>query len=304
MKKSILAIVMAMVLCISLLAGCSQSAAAPTPTEGAVLVSGGVLVVKVNPEIAVEYDANGLVAAVTARNEDALAIIQSCGQLIGKETRVAVAELVTAIGDAGYFVDEIDGEHHQIVIEIEAGSKLPRETFLDEVVSDVRERVNTNDWKVPTTVENATTLDIPQYVDTDYGPGNDGYTDYDDTDYGPNNDGVTDFGKTDYNDTDYGPNNDGITDYDDTDYGPNNDGVTDYKPTTSTSGSSSSGSSKSSSNKSNSSKNNTDYGKTDYGKTDYDKDSGKTDYGKTDYDKDSGKTDYGKTDYGKTDYDD
>ena len=287
-----------MVLCISLLTGCSQSAAAPTPTEGAVLVSGGVLVVKVNPEIAVEYDANGLVAAVTARNEDALAIIQSCGQLIGKETRVAVAELVTAIGDAGYFVDEIDGEHRQIVIEIEAGSKLPRETFLHEVVSDVRDRVNTNDWKVPTTVENATTLDIPQYVDTDYGPGNDGYTDYDDTDYGPNNDG--------------------ITDYDDTDYGPNNDGVTDYKPTTSTSGSSSSSSGKSNSNKSSSSKNNTDYGKTDYGKTDYDKDDGKTDYGKTDYDKDdgktdygktdydkdSGKTDYGKTDYGKTDYDD
>ena len=31
-------------------------------------------------------------------------------------------------------------------------------------------------------------------------------------------------------DTDYGPNNDGVTDYNDTDYGPNNDGVTDYTP--------------------------------------------------------------------------
>lgn len=31
-------------------------------------------------------------------------------------------------------------------------------------------------------------------------------------------------------DSDYGPNNDGVTDYDNTDYGPNNDGVTDYNP--------------------------------------------------------------------------
>ena len=291
MKKSIFAIVMAMVLCISLLAGCSQSAAAPTPTEGSVLVTGGVLVVKVNPEIAVKYDENGMVTAVTARNEDAMTIIQNCGQLIGKETRVAVTELVTAIGKAGYFVDEIDGERRQIVIEIEAGSKLPRETFLDEVVSDVRNSVNTNHWEVPTTVENATTMDIPQYVDTDYGPGNDGYTDYDDTDYGPNNDGVTDFGKTDYDDTDYGPNNDGVTDF----------GITDYKPTapeeTTPAASNSGSSGKTSSKKNSSSKNNTDYGKTDYGKTDYDKDDGKTDYGKTDYDKDNGKTDYGKSDY-------
>ena len=63
----------------------------------------------------------------------------------------------------------------------------------------------------------------PAADDTDYGPNNDGVTDYNDTDYGPNNDGVTN-----YDDTDYGPNNDGVTDYDDTDYGPNNDGVTDY----------------------------------------------------------------------------
>ena len=64
------------------------------------------------------------------------------------------------------------------------------------------------------------------------------YQDYDDTDYGPYDDGVTDYnvpagtGTTtpaaNYDDTDYGPNADGVTDYDDTDYGPNADGVTDY----------------------------------------------------------------------------
>ena len=34
--------------------------------------------------------------------------------------------------------------------------------------------------------------------DTDYGPDNDGVTDYSATDYGPDNDGATDYGNTDY----------------------------------------------------------------------------------------------------------
>ena len=132
--------------------------------------------------------------------------------------------------------------------------------------------------------------EFQDYDDTDYGPGNDGITDYgitdyDDTDYGPNNDGVTDYddtdygpnadGITDYDDTDYGPNADGITDYDDTDYGPNADGITDYDDT--------------------------DYGPNADGITDYDD----TDYGPnadgiTDYDD----TDYGPNADGITDYDD
>ena len=134
-------------------------------------------------------------------------------------------------------------------------------------------------------------------TDTDYGPNNDGVTDYNDTDYGPNNDGVTDYndtdygpnndGVTDYNDTDYGPNNDGVTDYNDADYGPNNDGVTDY--------------------------NDTDYGPnndgvTDYNDTDYGPNNdGVTDYNDTDYGPEGdGDTNYGDTNYddGRTDYED
>ena len=92
----------------------------------------------------------------------------------------------------------------------------------------------------------------------DYGPNNDGVTDYNDTDYGPNNDGAspiitipttarTTTASPTYNDTDYGPNNDGVTDYNDTDYGSNNDGVTDYNDT-----------------------NYGDHGNTNYGDTNYD----------------------------------
>ena len=260
------------------LTGCGGQTSADVPS-GAELSSGGVLVLSVNPEIAVEYDKDGIVTGVTARNDDALAIINSCKGLIGQQTRDVVSDLVTAIGDAGYFVEEIEGERRQITIEIEAGSSLPGDDFLDDVIADVKAAVDSHNWQTPLNIEGNTDYGITDYVDTDYGPGNDGITDYDDTDYGPNNDGVTDYddtdydpnndGVTDYDDTDYGPNNDGVTDYDDTDYGPNNDGVTDYDDT--------------------------DYGPNNDGVTDYDD----TDYGPNN----DGITDYDDTNYGASNYD-
>lgn len=196
MKKSLIVCMATLVIGLSSLTGCAQSTAAVD--NDVELASGGVLVLSVNPEIAVEFDENGLVTGITARNDDALSIINSCKGLIGQETREVITKLVTAIGEAGYFVEDADGEHRQITLEIEAGSKLPHNTFLDEVVSDVRDCVNANSWNIPMEVEN----------ESDYGPDNDGVTDYNDTDYGPDNDGVTN-----YNDTNYGPDNDGVTDY-------------------------------------------------------------------------------------------
>ena len=216
-------------LALTSLTGCggnNESANVPAANEMASteIAEGGVLCLRVNPEIAVHYDNEGLVTKVEARNNDGKTIVQDyTSDYVGKETREVVKDLVTAIGDAGYFIEEVEGESRQITIEIEVGSKIPNDTFIDEVVAEVKNYVNTHDWSSPIALEGNTDYGITDYVDTDYGPDNDGVTDYNDTDYGPNNDGVTD-----YNDTDYGPNNDGVTDYNDTDYGPNNDGVTDY----------------------------------------------------------------------------
>ena len=236
--------------------------------------AGGVIYLKVNPEIAVSYDEAGMVTQVAARNDDALKILANYSGFIGKECKVVIPELVKVIGEAGYNIDEVDGSSHQIIIEIEAGSQLPNATFLDDVVTEVRNTVEVNTWQNPVNVQGAEAYGLSNYSDTDYGSNNDGVTDYNDTDYGPNNDGVMD-----YNDTDYGPNNDGVTDYNDTDYGPNNDGVTDY--------------------------NDTDYGPnndgvTDYNDTDYGPNNdGVTDYNDTDYGPNSdGVTDYNNTDYG------
>ena len=49
-----------------------------------------------------------------------------------------VSDLVSEIHDAGYFVEEVEGENRKITIEIEAGSVLPEEDFLENIVTDVQ----------------------------------------------------------------------------------------------------------------------------------------------------------------------
>lgn len=261
---------------------------APTPIIAEILPSGGVLLVKVNPEIAVEYDEGGLVTGISARNDAAMAIIASCSGLIGQPTRDAVSTLVIAIGDAGYFVEDVEGQPRQITLEIEAGSALPSRTFLDDIADDVRAQVSAQQWRSPVAVVGTTDYGITDYADTDYGPGNDGDTNYaGDTDYGPDHDGVTDYG------TDYGPNGDGITDYFDSDYGAGGDGVTDYRSVSvsGTRGDSGYGaSSYGSSNYGGSTGGRSNYGSTNYGNSNY----GNTNYGNSNY----GNSNYGDSDYG------
>ena len=207
MSNKYLSLLLALALALFVLTGCGTAAPAVSGVE---LADGGVLHLRVNPEIDVAYDEAGNVTAVTARNDDAARLLEGYTGYEGRPCREVVTELVSAIGQAGYFVEEVEGESRQITIEIEAGSQLPHPEFLDEVVSDVRQCVSTNSWHSPVDVQGESDYGMTDYVDTDYGPENDGVTDYNDTDYGPNNDGVTD-----YNDTDYGPNNDGVTDYND-----------------------------------------------------------------------------------------
>ena len=251
------------VLAAALLTGCGDA-----PQAGS--LPAGTLTLRVNPEIQIAYDEKGKVLSLTGENGDGKEIVAAYPDYIGKDCEVVVQELVEEIHEAGYFVEDIDGEKRQITIEIETGSRIPHDDFLDEVVDDVQECVNSHSWNSPAEPAGETRHAQPRYDDTDYGPNNDGVTDYADTDYGPNNDGVTD-----YADTDYGPNNDGVTDYADTDYGPNNDGVTDYADT--------------------------DYGPNNDGVTDY----SYTDYddGDTNYDDGGDDTDYGDddTDYGDDD---
>ncbi len=195
MKKLMLFLALVLVL-----TGCAPAAPTTEPA-GAALANGGVLVLRVNPEIAIEYDQNGIVTGITARNEDAIAIIDACTGLIGVEARVAISQLVTAIGEAGYFVEEVEGGSRQITLEIEPGSSLPSDVFLDDLIADIKACVDSHSWTTPLDVQGEVEMGITDYVDTDYGPQGDGHTDYGHTDYGDTDyDHHSDYGHSDYHD--------------------------------------------------------------------------------------------------------
>ena len=220
-KKSMLALVLAMTMSTGVLFGCGQNSTEATVTETVEETSaepqpaGGTLVLSVNPEIEINYDENGNVTEISGRNDDGNAILANYSGYEGKAAREVVTELVTAIGEAGYFVEEVEGENRQITIEIEPGSGLPHETFLDEVASDVHECVSANNWQSPVDLRGESDYGMSDYQDTDYGPENDGVTDYGDGqsnyDEGQSN---YDDGQTNYDD---GQSNydDGQTNYDD-----------------------------------------------------------------------------------------
>ena len=330
-----------------MLAGCGSETAT---SQQAAVQNTGVLTLSVNPEIQIQYDAAGNVTSVAGRNAEGQSIVQEYQGYIGKSCDVVLKDLVAEIEQAGYFVEDVNGNKKDIVLQLEPGSAIPRDNFLADMSESTQEAVqqlslasdivtiNNDDYdpnyakdgqpspyitlekaqeialsqanisasdavfddkdfdhddgtatfelefvaggreyeydidavtgKVlraehlgasaaasgtassassaassapapaassapaatpapssapATTTTPNTPVTPPAAVDTDYGPGNDGVTDYNNTDYGPGSDGVTD-----YNNTDYGPGSDGVTDYNNTDYGPGSDGVTNY----------------------------------------------------------------------------
>ena len=50
-------------------------------------------------------------------------------------------ELINRINEAGYFIDEIDGNKKSIVIQMEPGSVLPADDFLETISRDTQEAV-------------------------------------------------------------------------------------------------------------------------------------------------------------------
>ena len=165
-KRSLLAVMLALVMILTCFAGCTSRT-----VSGNALTDGGVLCLRVNPEIAVHYDADGKVTHVEARNDDGSAITADYTGYEGSEVHQVVLDLVAAIGEAGYFLEEIDGERRHITLEIEPGSSLPSETFLTELAEAVQDYVSRSNWTAPVDVRelpaNTRTCTNPLCTDDD-----------------------------------------------------------------------------------------------------------------------------------------
>ncbi len=176
-NRTLIALALVLALAVSLLAGCSMAPA----TESANLL-GGMLRLKVNPEIYINYDAEGNVTGLTAGNDDAIAILSQITGFEGKPTQDVVAELVSLIGQAGYFIDDVDGHGRTVTLEVEKGSFVPDELFLERIAEEVRREMAENAWENNVDVRGETPYDQETpYGNTDYGPDSDGETPFDPT---------------------------------------------------------------------------------------------------------------------------
>ena len=66
-------------------------------------LAGGVLRLKINPEIALHYDASGKVTKLEGQNADGVQLLQNVTGYVGKDTSQVLEELVQIIGKARKF---------------------------------------------------------------------------------------------------------------------------------------------------------------------------------------------------------
>ena len=138
MKKNSLWIAGAAVCAMSamLFTGCGSK-------DAGALAEKGYLTLSVNPEIMITYDKKGLVTDLAGKNDDGKKIAADYDDYIGKECDDVVSDLIARINEVGYFVDDIDGNSKNIVIQVEPGSVLPDDDFLETITTtNIKKKAN------------------------------------------------------------------------------------------------------------------------------------------------------------------
>ena len=112
-------------------AGAGQQGTGSTAAVGSILLS-------VNPEIEVAYDARGKVVEVEGVNDDGRSVVGGYDGYEGRDTGAVMGELVHEISDDGYFDGGINGRERNIVLKMADGSSSPSDDFMEQVADSVR----------------------------------------------------------------------------------------------------------------------------------------------------------------------
>lgn len=130
MKRRMLTAVILLTLTAAVLfTGCGDSTA-----EGEAKAEGvGTITLSVNPQVQIEYDDEGKVVSLTGANDDGEKIVSSYPDYIGKECDDILEDLIEAIYEQGFFDGKIDGNARPILIQLEPGSVVPYDDFLEEL---------------------------------------------------------------------------------------------------------------------------------------------------------------------------
>ena len=227
------------------------------------VVSYSSIYLTINPEIQMDLNRKGSVTRLEGINEDGKTLLEGYDGK-GKDKITVTDELIDRAIEIGFLSEggrvsfSIDSPDEALFQEYGTELRTKVTEHLDGRITITIEIMNHQDGQGQESPENSSSstpsqpstsqpeLTSPSSSEPSHPvvvpPTSSNATDYDDTDYGPNNDGVTDYtppasSSPVYTDTDYGPGNDGDTGYTppsastppvDTDYGPGSDGVTDY----------------------------------------------------------------------------
>lgn len=204
----------------------------------------------INPEVRMDLNRQGTVVELTGTNEDGETLLEGYDGK-GKDKVTVVDELLDRAIEMGFLSDggrvsfSVDSPDETLFQEYGTELRTKVTEHLDGRITITIEIV---DYKNGQSQEEPESSSSPNSSQTDTSqpesvspsppessqpavipPTSSSTTDYNDTDYGPNNDGVTDYtppaSSTPPVDTDYGSGSDGVTDYTDgnTDYDPSND---------------------------------------------------------------------------------
>ncbi|MBR3988433.1 MAG: PepSY domain-containing protein [Clostridia bacterium] len=114
---------------------------------GEILSKGGFIYLNVNPEIRIGFNADGNVTTLTAENKEAEELIKNYTDYQGKSCEEVVDTLIALIKDAGYLIDDIDGENKVVVIQLDAKSKEPAKDFVTNLKDHAKNTVKDMDVK-------------------------------------------------------------------------------------------------------------------------------------------------------------
>ena len=151
--RSIFAVVLVLVICAAVLTGCVRKANVAAPVipekpntnetavneEKTYIPKTNVPSEKANEkapwigddwEVVIAYDASGVVTEVFAYNDDTFQK-ESYSGYEGGDYNAVVGELLTAIEEAGYYVDDVDYEKSHVTIDISSYKDLDDRYYWD-----------------------------------------------------------------------------------------------------------------------------------------------------------------------------
>lgn len=135
-KNPQLVILLALIAVLAVVAGTSL-----VRSDSSVKGETGYIHLKVNPEIEIEYNQEGIVTDVAGLNEDGRQVVKDYNNYIGKDSAKVLEDLVTEIYKKGYLEEDIENEDRKIILELEPGSVIPHEDFLLDLSETVEEVV-------------------------------------------------------------------------------------------------------------------------------------------------------------------